>query len=193
MRIKELLIAAGHEVVAYDIIPDEPQQIKQRLERTRGADSCAAVLLNGGTGLAARDRCSKIWTSYVDHADYCFLVVRTDPESKGRHGISVLLVPMDAPGIELREIQGLLGKKYFHEVFFSDCRVPVSCRLGPENDGWSVVTRALAYERVGAAHYQRAQRTLDATAARARELGMLDDPSVLERLGAAQLGPCREL
>jgi alkylation response protein AidB-like acyl-CoA dehydrogenase len=129
---------------------------------------------------------SKIWTSYVDHADYCFLVARTDPASRGRRGISVLLVPIDTPGIELREIKGLLGKKYFHEVFFTDCRVPTSCRLGPENDGWTVVTRALAYERVGAAHYQRAQWTLDATARRAGELGLLEDPAVLERLGAAQ-------
>lgn len=129
---------------------------------------------------------SKIWTSYVDHAHFCFLVVRTDPASRGRQGISVLLVPMDAPGIELREISGLLGKKYFHEVFFDDCRVPTSCLLGPEDEGWSVVIRALAFERVGAAHYQRAQRTLDAAAERARALGLLDDSSVLERLGAAQ-------
>jgi len=129
---------------------------------------------------------SKIWTSYVDHADFGFLVVRTDPSSKGRNGISVLLVPMDTPGIELREIPGLLGKKYFHEVFYDNCRVPVSCRLGPEHEGWSVVIRTLAFERVGAAHYQRAQRTLDETAERARQLGLLEDTGVLERLGQIQ-------
>ncbi len=65
-RIRELLIAAGHEVVAYDIIPDEPQQIKQRLERVRAADSCAAVLLSGGTGLAARDRTYEVVAELID-------------------------------------------------------------------------------------------------------------------------------
>lgn len=129
---------------------------------------------------------SKIWTSYVNHSDYCFLIVRTDPNSRGRDGISVLLLPMDSPGIELREIPGLLGKKYFHEVFFRDARVPASCRLGPEDAGWDVVTYALAYERVGAAHYQRAQRTLDAAVEEARRVGRLEDPGLLERLGEAQ-------
>lgn len=131
---------------------------------------------------------SKIWTSYVNHAHYCFLVVRTDPESKGRRGTSVLLVPLDLPGIELREIPAILGKKYFHELFFRNVRVPVSCRLGPENDGWSVAMYALAYERVGAAHYTRAGRTLDAIAAEAKRKGLLSDPGVLERLGEARAG-----
>ncbi len=65
-RIKELLIAAGHKVVAYDIIPDEPKQIKQRLERARGDGSCAAVLLSGGTGLAERDRTYEVVTELID-------------------------------------------------------------------------------------------------------------------------------
>lgn len=129
---------------------------------------------------------SKIWTSYVNHAHYCFLIVRTDPESKGRRGISALLLPMDLPGIELREIPGLLGKKYFHEVFFRDVRAPVSCRLGPEHEGWEVVTYTLAYERVGAAHYERAERVLDTLAEAARKRGLLEDPSILERLGQAR-------
>jgi alkylation response protein AidB-like acyl-CoA dehydrogenase len=129
---------------------------------------------------------SKIWTSYVEHADYCFLLVRTDPQSKGRQGISVLLCPVDLPGIELREIPAVIGDRYFHEVFFQDVRVPVSCRLGPEGEGWPVVGYALDYERVGSARYARAEKTLDEIAAEAQRRGRLEEPHVQERLGRAR-------
>ncbi len=126
---------------------------------------------------------SKIWTSYVNYANYCFLLVRTDPDSKRHRGISVLLVPMDLPGIEVREIPSVVGDRYFFEVFFSDVRVPASCLLGTENEGWQVATYALQYERVGAARYARAALTLDELAKRAEENGLLEDPRVLEKLG----------
>jgi alkylation response protein AidB-like acyl-CoA dehydrogenase len=129
---------------------------------------------------------SKIWTSYVNHAQYCFLVVRTDPESKRHKGISVLLCPMDLPGIEVREIPSVVGDRYFFEVFFSDVEVPATCRLGPENEGWDVVTYSLAFERVGAARYARAALTLDELAKRADERGMLEEPRLLEKLGEAR-------
>ena len=129
---------------------------------------------------------SKIWTSYVEYADFCFLLVRTDPESKGRHGITVLLCPVDLPGIELREIPAVIGDRYFHEVFFDDVRVPVSCRLGEEGGGWPIVTFSLAFERVGAARYARASFTLDAIAEEAKRLGRLSDPVVQEKLGRAR-------
>jgi len=129
---------------------------------------------------------SKIWTSYVNHAQYCFLLVRTDPASKRHRGISVLLCPLDLAGIEIREIPSVVGDRYFHEVFFTDVRVPVSCRLGPENEGWEVVAHALQYERVGAARYARAAFTLDELAKRAAERGLLDDPAWLDRFGEAR-------
>jgi len=129
---------------------------------------------------------SKIWTSYANHARHCFLLVRTDPESKRRQGISVLLCPMDLPGIEVREIPSVVGERYFHEVFFSDVEVPVACRLGPEHEGWSVVTYALQFERVGAARYHRAALILDDLAGRARERGVLSEPRVQEKLGEAR-------
>jgi len=129
---------------------------------------------------------SKIWTSYANHADYCFLLVRSDPESKRHRGISVLLMPMDLPGVEVREVPSVVGERYFHEVFLTGVRVPVDCRLGPEGEGWDVVGYALQYERVGAARYARAALTLDELAARARERGRLEDPTVQERLGEAR-------
>ena len=110
----------------------------------------------------------KIWTSYANHADFIILLVRTDPAAKRHQGISVLLVPMDTPGIEVREIPSIVGDRYFHEVFFTDARVPVDCRLGPENGGWDVVTYALAFERSGAARYARAALMIDRLAEHAR-------------------------
>jgi alkylation response protein AidB-like acyl-CoA dehydrogenase len=129
---------------------------------------------------------SKIWTSYCNHADFCFLLVRTDPTSNRHRGVSVLLVPMDTPGIEVREIPSVVGKRYFHEVFFSDVHVDTGTLLGPENEGWEVVDYALQHERVGAARYARAAVTLDRLAEIARERGRLDDPILMDRLGAAR-------
>jgi alkylation response protein AidB-like acyl-CoA dehydrogenase len=129
---------------------------------------------------------SKIWTSYANHADFCILLVRTDPASKRHKGISVLLVPMDLPGVEVREIPSVVGERYFHEVFFTDVRVPVDHRLGPEHEGWSVVTYALQYERVGAARYARAALTLDRLVERAADRGLLEDEVLVQRLGEAR-------
>ena len=128
----------------------------------------------------------KIWTSYVQSAEFVILLVRTDSEARGRRGISVLLVPMDLPGIEVREIPSVVGERYFHEVFFTDVRVPASTLLGPEDHGWDVVNYALQYERVGAARYARAGLTLDRLAEMARERGLLDDPIVVDKLGEAR-------
>ncbi len=129
---------------------------------------------------------SKIWTSYCNHADFCFLLVRTDPGSSRHRGISVLLVPMDTPGIEIREIPSVVGERYFHEVFFTDVTVPTGVLLGEENNGWSVVNYALQFERIGAARYARAAVTLDKLAEVARERGLLDDPIIVDRLGEAR-------
>jgi len=129
---------------------------------------------------------TKIWTSYANHARHCFLLVRSDPESSRHKGISVLLCPMDLPGIQVREIPSVVGERYFHEVFFDDVRVPVSCRLGPEHEGWNVVSYALQFERVGAARYHRAALILDDLAERARERGLLGDARVREKLGHAR-------
>jgi alkylation response protein AidB-like acyl-CoA dehydrogenase len=93
---------------------------------------------------------------------------------------------MDAPGVTVREVPAVIGERYFHEVFFDDARISVACRLGPEGEGWNVVSYALAFERVGAMRYARASLTLDALAEAARERGLLDDPVVQEKLAAAR-------
>jgi alkylation response protein AidB-like acyl-CoA dehydrogenase len=102
----------------------------------------------------------KIWTSYAHVAEYCFLLARTNTEVAKRRGISILLVPMDLPGIEVREIPSVLGSHAIHEVFFSDVHVPVDCRLGEENEGWPLIRKVLANERIGAARFERASRVI---------------------------------
>jgi alkylation response protein AidB-like acyl-CoA dehydrogenase len=103
----------------------------------------------------------KIWTSYAHVADFCFLLARTDPESSGRYGISIFIVPMDAAGIEVREIPALAGSHQFHEVFFDGVRIPESARIGEENRGWELIRTGLAFERVGAPRYASAEVELE--------------------------------
>jgi alkylation response protein AidB-like acyl-CoA dehydrogenase len=155
-------------------------------EPEAGSDLVALRTLALRDGDAYAVNGSKIWTSYVNHAELCFLLCRTDPDSARHRGLSVLLVPMALPGIEVREIPSVVGERYFHEVFFTDVRVPADCLLGQEGQGWEIASWALQYERVGAARYARAARMLDVLAEEARRRGKLDDPTLLEKLGEAR-------
>src|SRR6201999_2649131 len=94
-------------------------------------------------------------------AEYCFLLVRTDPASRGSRGISILLVRTDTPGFEIRAIPSVMGAHAIHHMTFTDMRVPVEARLGPENEGWPTVRQALARERVGQPRYARSAANLD--------------------------------
>ena len=89
----------------------------------------------------------KIWTSFAHTADYCEMLVRTDPEVAKHRGISWLILPMDLPGIEIRPLRTMEGTTEFSEVFFDEVRVPVSNRVGDENDGWRVTMVTLSFER----------------------------------------------
>ena len=128
---------------------------------------------------------SKIWTSYADIADYCFLLVRTGT-TKGNRGISILLVDMNSPGIEVRKIRGIVGEHSFNEIFFSNVRVPIANRLGDEDEGWTVVREALVYERVGAPRWARARFILEEAMQWAIKNNRANDPTILEYVGNAQ-------
>jgi alkylation response protein AidB-like acyl-CoA dehydrogenase len=129
----------------------------------------------------------KIWTSYAHAADYCFLLVRTAKSDNPRRGISVLLVPMDLPGIEVREIPTLGVRHLVHEIFFTDVAVPVSCRLGEENEGWNIIRHLLASERVGNARHEWVDRSLDKLVDEATEADGVDtaDSRFWETIGRA--------
>jgi alkylation response protein AidB-like acyl-CoA dehydrogenase len=129
---------------------------------------------------------SKIWTSHLPPAEWCFLLVRTDPEARPHKGITVLMLRTDSPGFESRRIPNVAGEGSFAEVFLTDVRVPVSQRLGEENDGWRIVRQALQFERIGSPRYQRAQLVLEQTQRYAQEHGLMERPQVRLQLARAR-------
>ncbi|MDB5724095.1 MAG: acyl-CoA dehydrogenase [Novosphingobium sp.] len=101
----------------------------------------------------------KIWTSYAGLADTCFLLTRTSDDRK--RGITILLVPMDTPGITVRQIPSLIGDGDIHEVFFDDVIVPVGQRFGEEGEAWQIISYSLQNERLGIPRYHLARAALD--------------------------------
>ena len=89
----------------------------------------------------------KVWTTQGHHADYCFLLARTDPTASKHAGISYILVPMRQDGIEVRGITQPDGTAEFYEVFFDNARAPKDNVVGGVNNGWKVTNTTLAFER----------------------------------------------
>ncbi len=104
----------------------------------------------------------KIWTSYAGMAQWCFLLARTSRAEKKQDGLTIFLVPMDDPAIEVRPIACMMGPHHLNEVFFNDLRVTEADVLGTVGQGWAVVQEVLAFERVGIARYARCERLLHA-------------------------------
>ena len=90
---------------------------------------------------------TKIWTSFAQHANMIFALVRTSTEGKVQQGISFLLIDMTSPGITVKPIINLEGSHELNQVFFDNVRVPKTNRVGKENDGWSVAKYLLQFER----------------------------------------------
>jgi alkylation response protein AidB-like acyl-CoA dehydrogenase len=104
----------------------------------------------------------KIWTSYATMAQWCFLLTRTSKEDKKQRGLTIFLVPMNDPAIQVRPIRAMMGPHHLNEVFFDDLRVTDADVLGEVGGGWSIVQDVLSYERVGIARYARCERLLHA-------------------------------
>ncbi|MBL1090175.1 MULTISPECIES: acyl-CoA dehydrogenase family protein [Streptomyces] len=128
---------------------------------------------------------TKIWTSHAEVADWCELLVRTDPAAPRHRGITWLAMPMDAPGITVRPLRTLAGSTEFAEMFLDGVRVPVDCRVGAENDGWRVTMVTLSFERGTAfvGEVVACRRVLTEVARRARANGRWDDTVLRRRLG----------
>jgi alkylation response protein AidB-like acyl-CoA dehydrogenase len=130
----------------------------------------------------------KTWNSLGELADWCQLLVRTDPAAPKHRGISCLLVDLHSPGVEVRPITTITGEREFAELFFHDVRVPLDARLGAENEGWRVAMTTLTAERAGVATLhlgvrERIRALIEAAAA----VGALADPRRRERLARVYL------
>jgi 3-oxocholest-4-en-26-oyl-CoA dehydrogenase alpha subunit len=105
--------------------------------QTRGVVDGEELVING----------TKIFTSLAGDADYCWLAVRTDPDASKHKGISMVIVPMNTPGVRVVPMQ-LLGDHNINYTFWEDVRVPVANVVGGLNNGWSLITNQLNHERV---------------------------------------------
>jgi len=132
----------------------------------------------------------KVWTTFGHQADWLYVVCRTNPDASLRHkGLTMLLVPVDQPGVEIRPIANLAGSGEFSECFFSNARTDVDLVVGGVDDGWRVVMGTLGMER-GAAliPMQLAmEHEVHEVIANARDSGALQDPRTRQRIADAYI------
>ena len=104
-----------------------------------------------GSGAGADDWVldgQKVWTSFAHRSDFGIVVCRTDPAAPKHKGLTMFIVDMRAPGVEVRGIRQMSGSSDFNEVFFTGVRIPDSHRLGAVGDGWKVALTTLMHERL---------------------------------------------
>lgn len=138
---------------------------------------CKAIRRNGCYVINGQ----KIWSTRAVWADWLFGLFRSDPESQRHHGLTFLLVPLDAPGITIRPIKQLNGLTGFAEIFFDDVEVPVANRVGDEGAGWAIAMATAGFERGlmlrSPARFQQTAKQLVALYLRHREAADAD-PSI---------------
>jgi alkylation response protein AidB-like acyl-CoA dehydrogenase len=136
----------------------------------------------------------KIWTSYGNIAEFQELLVRTNPAEPRHRGITWVICPMDAPGIEVRPITTLTGDHDFCEVFYDNVRIPLANVVGQINDGWRVAMATLSFERGTAflSEQVRLSRRIEELAGVARTVPgaagqrrAIDDDEIARRLARA--------
>jgi len=148
--------------------------------RARFDEASGKWLING----------QKVWTSLAHESDWCFVLARTDPDSRDHHGLSFLLVPMDQPGIKVQPIQQITGTSEFNEVFFDDAEAEASCMIGAPGDGWKIAMALLGFERGVSTLGQQMQfqNELDEVIRLAKRNGAAEDPLIRQRLAQAWAG-----
>ncbi len=132
----------------------------------------------------------KVWTSWAAFSDWCFVLCRTDPDSRLHRGLSYLLVPMDQPGVEVRPIEQITGEAEFFEVFYDGARTHRDHLVGAPGDGWKVTMGTLAFERgVSTLGQQMLFRNeLLEIIELAKRNGKAQDPLYRQRLADAWIG-----
>ena len=125
----------------------------------------------------------KVWTSGARHADYGYIICRTDPDVPKHVGLTAFIVPMHAPGVEVRPLRQMSGGASFNEVFFDGVRVGDDLRLGGVGDGWRVAMTTLGFERSSAGGGGGTGRWSQVLQL-AQHLGLNDDPVIRQQLAA---------
>ena len=136
----------------------------------------------------------KVWTSLAFYADWCLLLVRTNPDAPKHLGLSCLLVDMKSPGVTIKPLRTLTGDSEFNEVFFEEVKVPKHHLLGELNQGWRVIVTSLMFERQGLGFYftfaqKRQYDDLIATVHRTLRYGKVvaQDPVMRQKLAQAYI------
>ena len=129
----------------------------------------------------------KIWTSSAHFADWGWLAARTNPDAPKHRGISIFMLDMKSPGVEVKPIYNMAGGHDFNEVYFNDVRVPSGNLVGTEDRGWYTLAVALDFERSGVGYSAGARRTLDALTRYVKEtqrggVPLSKDPNVRRKL-----------
>jgi alkylation response protein AidB-like acyl-CoA dehydrogenase len=135
---------------------------------------------------------AKIWTTYAQHADWIFCLVRTSTEGKKQHGISFLLIDMHSEGIKVNPIESIDNHHSLNEVEFNNVRVPVENLIGEQDKGWTYAKALLAHERSGIAGVADSKRALGEVRRLAeREVNggrrLIDDPLFQKRLSDVEI------
>jgi alkylation response protein AidB-like acyl-CoA dehydrogenase len=148
--------------------------------RTRAAREGSEWVLNG----------QKIWMTFGTRADWLYVLCRTDPDAPKHRGLSLILVPADQPGVDIRPIRNLADGAEFAEVFFSDARTAADLVVGPVDGAWSVVMGTVGTERgTTVLPYQAAfEHQLHDLVEALRARGRTADPVVRQRLARAWIG-----
>jgi alkylation response protein AidB-like acyl-CoA dehydrogenase len=152
--------------------------------RTRAVDHGDYFMVTG----------QKVWTSLAFYADWCLLLVRTNPDAPKHQGLSCLLVDMKSPGITIKPLRTMTGDSEFNEVFFENVRVPKTNLLGEKDQGWRVIVTSLMFERQGLGFYftfsqRRTYEDLVDTARRTQHHGqpVTADPHIRQKLAQAYI------
>jgi len=147
--------------------------------QTRGVVEGDEIVING----------HKIWTSGAHIADYLYVLIRTDPDAPKHQGISVVIIPAKAPGVEIRPLRRINGDFEFNEMFFDNVRVPITNLIGPINKGWQTNRTTMVGEHLTnflgaqAAQATNMRRIVRALAQREARLGV--DPDLRHRVAEA--------
>jgi alkylation response protein AidB-like acyl-CoA dehydrogenase len=165
-------------------------------EPSGGSDLAAALTQAVRDGDVYILNGSKIWSTYAWKSDYALCVCRTDWDAPKHRGLSVLIVKVHQPGIQIDQIRHVDGTEEFCQEFFDDVPIPVDDLLGEENDGWTVASRLLSHERSamgGSSPYEVGARTSDRRAGQfgvggvAKRSGRLGDARIRQLAGEARV------